>query len=211
MDTQMNVLARGKTWYNGATIDTSNYQAVHLEGLQRTFNNTDPSNRLVPRNSSDVKVILVRNVSGVVLYPKEVVTWKSGYRGRRVDGKVNVTAELVAGVVDDHIGAAGVPNGDMFWLIVEGECLLKTPMSGSDFTADIAVDDLLYGLTAANSTGSGSTTTEGRFTNWGGTFSAAQTTDGTAAKIIRNSFARALSAKTTGNTNADILAYIKVV
>jgi hypothetical protein len=39
---------------------------------------------------------------------------------------------------------------------------------------------------------------------------AAQTTDGSGTKIIVNQFARAMSAKTTAQTDADILIDVKI-
>jgi hypothetical protein len=210
MDNQVNIVARGETYYNGGTIDSNDLQGTHLEGLTKVFKNTDPSNRKVLRNERDVRCVLVRNSTTITLHKGDVVTWQTGQFGKRVAGKCRVTAEQVAGVVDDHIGSSGVPANDLFWLIVKGDALCRTPATGAEFTADIAEFDLLYALTAANSTSAGSTSTEGRFTNWGGTFSAAQTTDGTGGKIIKNSFARALSAKTTHNTKADILVHVDV-
>lgn len=192
---------RGKSYYQGQTIDANNLPGVHLEGQDCVFLNTDPSTTINRRNQGDVRAIIVRNTSGITLSAKRVVKWASGYRGRRVDGYANVDHEEVAGVVDDHVGSGGVQANDLFWLIVEGECLIQTPMTGAGFNGDVAVGDILTALTAAASTG----TTAGRFQRWNGTFTATQTTDGTLGNILANRFARAMSAKTTGNTNSDIL------
>lgn len=205
-DRAVQPVARGKTFYGGETIDANNYAGVHLEGLKTVFPNTNPADRKNKRNSGDVLAILVRNVSTIALLPGMACTWKAGFRNRRVDGKSRTTAQEVAGFVDDHLPSAGVPVGDLFWLIVEGECLLKTPVAGADFGGDIAEGDILYALTMAASTG----TSAGRVTRYVGTFGDTHTTNGTAAAILMNRFARAISAKTTAQTDADILCHVKL-
>lgn len=207
-DRAVQPVARGKTWYDGQSIDSNNYSGIHLEGLRTVFPNTNPSDRKVRRNSRDVVAILVRNVSTVALLPGRLVTWKAGYRGKRVDGFSRLEAQEVAGYVDDHLPSAGVPAGDLFWLIVDGEVLAKTPVAGGEFGGiDIAEGAILYALTTTASTG----TTGGRVQAWAGTFTATQTTDGTAAKIIANRVGRAMSAKTTANTDASILVDAKIL
>lgn len=199
--------ARGQTHYNGRTIDTNNYgQSVALEGVLGEFPNTNPTlsgGIRVRRNGGKVYARLVRNVSGTTLYPGRAVCFASGYEGRRVDRYARVTAEAVAGVVDDHYSSAGIPNGDLFWIIYKGQVLHKTPSDGDGL--QFAVGDHLYALTAVVAAATASTT-GGRPKPWTSfTFTAAQTTDGSGGKIIANRYAICLSAKTTNNTEADML------
>lgn len=202
-DVQQSPVPRGKTWYNGSTIDTGNYARPDLEGTTRVFKNTVAGTAGgidTVRDAYDVYAVLVRNTSGVALLPGRLVTWATGYRHRRVDGYCTTTAQEVAGVVDDRLPSAGVPNGDMFWLLRKGHALVKTSLA-ADATNSIAEGAILYALTAVTS----QSTTSGRFQPWVGTFGDTHTTNGTAGSIVMNQFGRAVSAKTTANTNVDCL------
>ena len=155
MDTGSQVPGRGTTWYGATTtIDTSAYgTTVGMEGQRTVFPDTNPADRTARRSQADVRAILVRNVSGITLYKSMLVTYASGYINKRVDGYAEVTAVKIAGVVDDHLGSAGVRNGDLFWLIVGGPVLVYTTKGTGGFTGDaIAADDLIYAITAAAST-----------------------------------------------------------
>lgn len=195
-------IARGMTFYNGNTIDTSNYDGVHLEGTVVAFTDVDPSNKTVPRSGGQTIYVIVRNTSGVTLPTRRAVTWASGYRGKRVDAISRTTAQEVAGIVDDHIGSGGVPNGDLFLLAVKGPHLVKAPLTGAEHSvaAGVAIGDLMVALTQATSASTNGITGGGRFTTQNGTFTAAQTTDGTAINMIRNAVGRAMSAITSGQT-----------
>ena len=209
-DNQVQPVPRGKTFYGDRVIDPLNYgTSVQLEGTQTVFKNTDPSDRTKLRNAADLKCILVRNTTGGILFRGQAVAWAAGFRGRRVNALVSTTAQEIAGFVDDHLPTSGVRDGDMFWLIVEGDVLVPTPMAGAGFNGDWSAGNLLYALTAAGTT-LGSTAAAGRLSKWNGTFSAAQTTDGTAGLILANRAGRAISAATTGETNATRLINVKL-
>ena len=196
MDTGSILIQRGKTYYGLAgTIPASYVGSVGLEGTPQVLKDLSATTGM-QRSQSDVHSIVVRNVSGGTLYAGMIVSWASGYRGKRVDGRTCVTAQEWAGVVDDCLGTAGVRDGDLFNLIVRGPCLVLLSRTAAE--AVISVDDILYAVTAATS----GATTAGRFVKWLGTFSAAQTTDGTAGSIIMNRLGRAMSAATTADTGA---------
>jgi hypothetical protein len=191
---------RGSTWYGGATPDTSNYGvSTKVEGVEVWFDNTvpgaSPNNVRTIRNAKKVKCRAVRNVSGVNLLPGFAVVCQTTIR-TRVDGYSITDFGTVAGVVDDHLPTAGVVNGDIFWLIVQGECLMKTGKS-ADVTNVWTAGDNVIALAAAASTHS---TTAGRVVPFIATSNA--TFIGSAAI---NRIGKALSAKTTANTNADLL------
>lgn len=199
----------GKTYYDGRTIDTSNYGGVGLEGQVCTFTNvvvpSGSTTLRVPLNDGPIQARLVRNVSGITLLPGRLVIYKAGQQDKRVDGYTSTTAERAAGVVDPWLNATtGVPNGDLFWIVISGTVPVRRSLSNS--AADDAEGDTLYAITAATS----QATTAGRFTRWVGTFSAAETTDGTAAKILRNAIGLAMSACTTAGTNQQMAVRIRI-
>lgn len=202
---------RGKTFYGGRTIDTSNYEGIQLEGQTVIFaamKAPDGSPVQPQYDGGDVEAVIVRNVSGVALAPKQLVSFSASSNGR-VDGYTDITAEAVAGVVDPRLPAAGVPNGDLFYLIVRDKnCLVKTPIVG--WTGDIAIGAVVYAQTAAASTG----TTAGRVLGWNtaGTFAnaTANVTDGTLFNLLLNNIGRAKSARTTGETSADLLIDLQI-
>lgn len=190
---------RGFT-YHGGTPDSIG-KTLGLEGHPMRFMDDYPGSGgvRVKRSDSQVYAVLVRNVSGITLTPGRTVSWKAGFRGRRIDGFTTTTAQEVAGVVDDQLPAAGVANNDLFWLIVKGPVLIKTPLAagaGSVF----AEGDVLVALTAATS----QATTAGR----PAVLASAATTN-TAAAII-NRYARVMSAMTTAQTNTNMLVDLNI-
>lgn len=196
----------GKGWHNtGSAIAAANYGGADFEGTVRVFpEDKGPSGlgdgRVTVRSLKPVTRVLVRNVSAGNLLPKRGVTWATGYRGKRVDGYSKVDGGEVAGYVDEYLPATGVPSGDLFWLVVQGPCLTKMPYTETG--EDVAVGDYLMALTAATS----GAASAGRVQRVPSSFTADQTTDGTMFNYQSNKIGRALSAKTTGNTDADILA-----
>lgn len=155
-------------------------------GAVKVFPDVDPATGAI-RSNRVKKCIAVRNVSGVALLPKRVVTWKSGSFSE-VDGYTAATDAASAGVVDEHLPAGGVAANDVFWLTVEGPTELKLGPA-----QQAAADTSLVALTAAASTAS---TTAGQ----------AQTA---AATYLQNGYiGRAISAGTTG---VDVLAVVNLV
>jgi hypothetical protein len=193
---------RGKTFYNGGTIDTANLQGAHYEGTEYTVDDVDPTDG-TRRSYSPVTLRIVRWSQSVYnALPKHRVTFKTGTYYGECDGRCDIGFEGPAATVDEYLAAAGVPNGDLFYVVVEGPGLCVTALE-ADANNSIAENDILFCLTAVTS----GATTAGRVRplNAGGTFSAAETTDGTSLKAMHNAVGRALSAKTTGQTNGDIL------
>lgn len=192
---------RGFT-YHGGTPDSIG-KTIGLEGHPMKFMDDLPgtggTGARVKRSDGHVYAILVRNVSGITLTPGRTVSWKAGFRGKRIDGFTTTTAQEVAGVVDDQLPAAGVANNDLFWLLTKGNVLIKTPLAagaGSVF----AEGDVLVALTAATS----QATTAGR----PAVLASAATTN-TAAAII-NRYARVMSAMTTAQTNTNMLVDLSI-
>ena len=155
-------------------------------GVVKEFPDVNPSTGVIRSNRLKT-CIAVRNVSGVALLPKRLVTWKSGSLSE-VDGYTRLTDAASAGVVDEHLPATGVAANDVFWITVKGPTEVKLGPA-----SDAAVDSALVALTAAASTHS---TTAGQ----------AQT--GAATYLQNGYIGRALSA---GATAANVLAVVNLV
>jgi hypothetical protein len=197
---------RGSTYNFGTTSTlTSSYgTSVGIEGHIGYFVDETVSTGGMKTKRSDriQKCIVVRNVSGGALLPKRLVTWQAGYYGRRVDGYLRVTDGVPAGVVDERLPAAGVPNYDLFWLQVQGPCLVTNAASA---VVDIAQGDPLTAITCANSTGTTGAATGGRVQKLVGSAST-DTTGAAALAAEMGRFATAISGCTSTGTDTAFLA-----
>lgn len=154
--------------------------------------------RLVGRT---ITAIAVRNTSGVTLYGKRVgrLERTAGYDiMKEVDGYASTLSTAHVGIIDSYLPSSGVPANDIFWLIIAGPCIVLTPAAGAAFSGDIAVGGWLVSATAASS----QTTTAGRVSN---VTLPGQTGDTTVYNAVLNTLGRALSARTTAETEADLL------
>ena len=195
---------RGKTLLDGNSNRTlTATMAVDREGSLMEFDDIDPtvtSGAKTKRSNRRVTCMLVRNEAAAAILGKRVVKWKSGQRGHQIDGYCASTNEACAGISDEFLGSSGAAVHDLFWITVKGPTLVLTPLEG-DATNVINLDDLLGALTAVTS----GATTSGRVRVNALTATSTATTDGSQGNVLMNSFGRALSAKTTANTNADLL------
>lgn len=197
--------ARGQTYYGGTTIDSNNLAGVHLEGKEYVTEDFDLTLATVAngpkavRTNRYVRLRIVRNKAAAALLPSRLVTYQeSGDFGTRVDGYATVTADEVAGVVDEWLPAAGVAVNDLFYIVVEGPTTVLTDLAGGANNL-LPIDTTLVALTAATS----GATTAGRV--------APQDLTGATAVLgaqLQNRLGVACTAKTTANTNALILCQI---
>lgn len=193
--------ARGDTFYNGGTIDTANLGGADLEGQVWEFEDLDYSAKNLPeRSGRRCKCMIVRNASGIALLPKRLVTFQhtAGNEPKRVDGYADLTAEGSCFPVDEFLGTAGVPNNDLFYIVIEGPAMCLTPLA--DMSSAIAVGDVLVSLTAATS----QATSAGRVHE--------QDLTGATSVLggqVQNRIGVALTARTTTETNANILIDIR--
>lgn len=106
-------------------------QSVLLEGCVKTWHHTALAassnaggirSRLTGRER---RTIYVRNTSGGVLLPGQVVSWQSGFRGRRVSVKAAAASYDVAGIVDPYWPESGVPADDLFYLFINGPTCVR--------------------------------------------------------------------------------------
>lgn len=185
--------SRGETFYNGGTIDSADLGGINLEGKEWVFKDD------IRNTGFDVRVRVVRNMAAAALLPKRLVTFKNdAYYGRRVDGYATLTS-VNAYPVDELLPAAGVPIYDLFYIVVGGPALVKTDIASSANNL-INIGDTLVSLTAATS----GATTSGRV--------APQDLTGATAplgKQVQNRLGVAMSAQTTGNTDNDVLLFIR--
>jgi len=142
--------ARGKSAYqNQSTSDWDITSLAHLEGQKVYLPNSAAATPEVRRNGTDVVAIVVRNDSGGTLAAGEALWWKTAYHGTRVDKSTAGDNNPVAGFVDDHVGSGGVQDDDLFYMIVEGPCVVKTLSGG---TAHASTELVEGGLVVASGT-----------------------------------------------------------
>lgn len=144
-----------------------------------------------------VIAVILRNVSGSAFLGKRLCQLEQDasnprdYLGR-ADGYAAVLRQQGIAVIDPDLDSNGVANNDLFWGIVSGPTTILTGNAGTAFNGDIAVAAPIVAATAAGTT----TTLAGRVSNITGT------EDFTDAI---NLVGFALSARTTGETDSDLL------
>lgn len=198
------------TTYKGKD-DDGNLINPHWLGQVHEFpyNNTSGSQvrgnrkRLSGRN---ILAIALRNESGLTLYGKRLarLTRTGGYTFlHSVDGYCAVQAEKHLVIIDPGLASGGVADDDIFWGIVAGPTTILTPEAGAAFNGDITYGDQLVGAAAATT----GTSVAGRAGNVIHTAATAANTLAAknAFENAVNMIGYALSARTTGETNADLL------
>ena len=145
-----------------------------------------------------VRAIALRNTAGIALLGKRLglVSVAAGYVGvSEVNGySVTLNAGPVV-LIDPWLASAGVADDDIFWGIIGGPALLRTASVGADFNGNISVGAELVAATGSTS----GDTAGGRVSN----IAIAAATD--ALTAARRVVCRALSARTTAETNSDLL------
>lgn len=203
---------RGETFYNGGTIDSNNLGGANLEGQEKVFEdiNWGATGGAKPARGAGRKVTcrLVRNNSGITLYRKRLVQLDPANGGKVIGYASNYSQYCYP--VDEFLPVSGVPANDLFWIVVHGPAMCTTVMVGSQQGADIAAGSILHsGTTSTGTTAAGTTGAPGRvdvFTVAAAT-TAGQFTD--INNFHHNKIGRAMSARTTAETNSDILVDIK--
>ncbi len=196
---------RGETFYNGGTIDSNNLGGAQWEGKVWEFEDLDYSKSPGAKPARSGRCMIVRNVSGIALLPKRLVSLQTaGTDGRfflgRVDGYTTITAQQ-GFPVDEFLTSTGVPNNDLFWVVIDGPATCLTDLAGAGLNV-INVGDVLVSLTAATS----QATTAGRVMTQD---LASGVTGATLAIQVQNRLGYALSAKTTTQTNGDVLVDVR--
>lgn len=206
---------RGETLYNGGTIDLNNLDGVQYEGMVKVFEDVLYSalglktNRPSGHQGKKVACRIVRNLSGVTLYAKRLVQIDPANPGR-VTGYQN-GAFKEAFPVDEFIPAAGVPNGDLFYIVIGGPAIVATPMTGAEFiSASIAAGALIgAGTSNAGSTQAGTTGVPGRGVGQAAGLASSTNLGTDLLDVAINYVGKAISAMTSGQTNADMLVDVR--
>lgn len=102
----------------------------NLTGARKVFRDEHPVTGVINSNRT-VECIAVKNTSGSALLPGQVAKFKDSAILTEVDG-LAVAATTLMGVVDEYLPASGVPNNEVFWLVVRGpSTVTKTATSVS--------------------------------------------------------------------------------
>jgi hypothetical protein len=186
---------RGKTFYDGGTIDSNNLGGIELEGKEYVVPDNSPIDN-TSRTGRMVRLRVVRNVSGFAIKPKYLVApdTAAGMYRSRVKGYAAASA-VVAHPVDEYLPAAGCPNNDLCYVVIHGPALCRTPLAGD------ATNVFSVGTVVVAGTGS----TSGAITS--GVIEPQVLTGATAtlANQVQNRIGVALTARTTANTATDTL------
>ena len=199
----------GSTFLNGVTYDSNDPQGASYEGREYIVEdiNYDASTAgtRTLRTNRLRRLRVVKNVGAAALLPKRTVSfYVSGTNyGAQVDGYTDTTAER-GYPVDEWLPAAGCPVNDWCYVVVDGPATCLTPLAGAEFNGDITEGTVLVALTAATS----GATTAGRLAVQNITGSTQTADYSFILNQAENYVGRALSAKTTGNTNASILVEV---
>lgn len=205
---------RGETYYNGGTIDSNNLAGLQHEGQVKVFEDVLYSSTQSTKPGRGInegaKVVCkcVRNKSGATLYPGRLVQIDPANPGRVTGYQNSNFGEAYP--VDEFLPASGVPDNDLFWIVIGGPALVKTPMTGAEFiSTSIAAGALIgAGTSNAGSTQAGTTGVPGR--GVGNALAAATTHQaGEILNVAINHIGRAISAMTSGQTNSDMLVDIR--
>ena len=167
--------ARGETYANGnqeilnAASGPYGLGGVNLEGKEFVFEpnsqddstagsaysagfGPDPSGR-------PIRVKVVRNVSGQNLKPARIARFSAastnpGPYGTAVDGYATAVGDAVAGVIDEFLPAAGVPNNDLFYVVLSGPTQVQQgATTAATLVIGSAVVPAAYGATAGDDLG----------------------------------------------------------
>ena len=141
--------------------DAENGDGSHVIGMRKEFLDITPSTGVVNSNRA-VECICVKNASAAALLPGQVAKFKlaatsgltSGGIIGEVDGLAGASDKLI-GVVDEYLPAAGVPVGEVFWLVVRGPSTVRKTTG-----AAIAAGDTLSTTATTGSIATGTTNTQ---------------------------------------------------
>lgn len=110
--------------------DAENGDGSNVVGTRKVFRDENPKTGALNSNRT-VECIAVKNTSGSALLPGSVAKFKDSAILSEVDGLATTSTALM-GIVDEYLPAAGVPDGEIFWLVVRGpSTVTKTSTSVS--------------------------------------------------------------------------------
>lgn len=179
---------RGQTYFGvGDVIDISdltNIGGEQYEGREYIVEDT------IHGSGCHIVLRVVRNMSATAVLAKQTLipSTVAEYGHRRVNGVQTVTAAL-SYIADEIMPPAGCPQYDLFYVVMEGPCLVTSPDGGSAITIDLPVVAVSSGRAQA------------------------QDLTGATAPLgnqIQNRLGRALDGLTSGQTATDFLIYADI-
>lgn len=184
---------RGKTWLDGVTAEGDENPRA---GQEFEFTDNDEG------NSTGRTCVLrfVKNNSGGAVFAKTLVLLD--VTGKEIIGTSNNDYDLRVAVVDDQLASGGCPNGDFVMVHVRGPAMCLTQIAASGDNV-IGAGDPVRGTTINAATTA--STTVGRIQSAELTSSVTVATSENRAII-----GRAMTARTTNNTAADVLVDLDI-
>ncbi len=119
--------------------DADNGDGSNVVGTRKVFRDENPKTGALNSNRT-VECIAVKNTSGSALVPGAVAKFKDAAILSEVDGLATTSTALM-GVVDEYLPSSGVPDGEIFWLVVSGPSTVTK-------TATSVAAGAAYGLSA---------------------------------------------------------------
>lgn len=127
---------RGQTFYGATPSDTTAHK--DLEGREYVIIDDDQSGGNSGgvggnRTGREVRLRIVRNLSGGALLPKRIAKMKTDGSAYEYSGQVSGYADTVGQKgfpIDEYLPAAGVSSYDLFYVVVKGPAMCTTGASG---------------------------------------------------------------------------------
>jgi hypothetical protein len=212
---------RGLTFYNGGPIPNflsppSDYDGhpggFNIEGKEYVFEDGSGAEdgHAGYGTGMSVRVRAVRNASGYAIKPGQLCKFTTTYvdgvtvvpLGTCVGSITTTTADGPCYPADEFLPAAGVPNGDLFYVVVDGPCLMTLTTAAN--AATVAAGQKIVSQTAT-------ATTSADAGNIVGQTLAAPTDSGSTtlySNQVQNAIGRAMSQATSHATGTQILVDI---
>jgi hypothetical protein len=187
--------SRGATFFNGETIPSTLVTGdqgggFNLEGKEYVHEDVTYGTGFY------VRVRAVRNSSAHNILPGQLVDLSAttNYYSQTVKPGTNVlsqttTANTYSFPADEFLPAAGVPPGDVFWIVVSGPCQVKTTTGG---TPTLSVFQKVEACSATSYSSVDAGCVDG-------------ITSGASALLFSNAVGRSLQSITSGGTGASVL------
>jgi len=179
--------SRGETYFGGSAIPTTDLTNIGGEQYEgREYMTEDDFHG----SGAHLTLRVVRNMSATAVLAKQTLIPSSvaDMAHRRVNGVQTVNAAL-SYIADEKLPAAGVPQYDLFYVVMEGPTLVTSPIAGSAIP-------ILSGVVAASTGKVAVQDLSGATSALGGN--------------LQNSLGRALEALTAGQTATDVLIYANI-
>lgn len=199
---------RGATWYGTGAVISTPASGDYDGGFQMEGKDYEWEDSMLPNGGYGtglpVRCRVVRNSTGANILPGQLVSLNALTRvldsatvlpGTNADTIARTTAAH-SFPADEFLPAAGVQNGDLFWVVISGPCLVKTANSG---TVTLSVDQKVVCGTMAGTTSADA-----------GNIVAQDTSGATTplANQIQNAVGRAMSSCSSNGTGTPILVNV---